>query len=157
MRSTRLARSPRVTLLALAADLPAAGRRVLRSGFSARGRRSRSGLYHLLFLFLVVLNLVASFQALGTLMAVGLMMLPAAAARFWAREVWSLALAGSAMGKAVASMDGCLANVIGLPLCHLKRNLDKWNLSFDVDLSAACQAHLAYACPVSADILAWQQ
>ncbi len=57
----------------------------------------------------------------------------------------------------VASMDGCLANVIGLPLCHLKRNLDKWNLSFDVDLSAACQAHLAYACPVSADILAWQQ
>ncbi|MFO1153296.1 MAG: metal ABC transporter permease [Rhodospirillales bacterium] len=42
---------------------------------------------HLTFLFLVVLNLVAGFQALGTLMAVGLMILPAAAARFWAREV----------------------------------------------------------------------
>tara|TARA_R110000824_G_scaffold390760_7_gene587714 strand:- start:17063 stop:17944 length:882 start_codon:yes stop_codon:yes gene_type:complete len=47
--------------------------------------------YHILFLVLVVLNLVAGFQSLGTLMAVGLMMLPAAAARFWAREVWSLA------------------------------------------------------------------
>jgi zinc/manganese transport system permease protein len=48
--------------------------------------------YHILFLALVVLNLVAGFQALGTLMAVGLMMLPAAAARFWAAEVWSLFL-----------------------------------------------------------------
>ena len=38
-----------------------------------------------LFLALVVLNLVAGFQALGTLMAVGLMMLPAAAARLLAR------------------------------------------------------------------------
>ena len=46
----------------------------------------------------MVLNLVASFQALGTLMAVGLMMVPAAAARFWAREVWSLALSSSAIG-----------------------------------------------------------
>ncbi|MBF0561031.1 MAG: metal ABC transporter permease [Alphaproteobacteria bacterium] len=45
---------------------------------------------HLVFLILVVLNMVAGFQALGTLMAVGLMMLPATAARFWAREVWSL-------------------------------------------------------------------
>ena len=32
----------------------------------------RGALYHLLFLFLVVINLVAGFQALGTLMAVGL-------------------------------------------------------------------------------------
>ncbi|OIQ97153.1 manganese transport system membrane protein MntB [mine drainage metagenome] len=47
---------------------------------------------HMLFLVLVVLNLVAGFQALGTLMAVGLMMLPAIASRFWVREVWSLAL-----------------------------------------------------------------
>ncbi len=38
---------------------------------------------HLGFLVLVVANLVAGFQALGTLMAVGLMMLPATAARFW--------------------------------------------------------------------------
>lgn len=44
----------------------------------------RGHLYHVLFLLLVVLNLVAGFQSLGTLMAVGLMMLPAVAARFWA-------------------------------------------------------------------------
>ncbi len=47
----------------------------------------RGSLYHFLFLFLVVLNLVAGFQALGTLMAVGLMMLPAAAAQLWARTL----------------------------------------------------------------------
>jgi zinc/manganese transport system permease protein len=52
-------------------------------------------LYHILFLVLVVLNLVAGFQALGTLMAVGLMMLPAAAARFWSGAVWSLATASA--------------------------------------------------------------
>ncbi|HMJ30596.1 MAG TPA: metal ABC transporter permease [Xanthobacteraceae bacterium] len=47
----------------------------------------RGPLYHLLFLFLVVINLVAGFQALGTLMAVGLMMLPAAVAQLWARTL----------------------------------------------------------------------
>src|SRR5205823_7734907 len=54
--------------------------------------------YHIAFLILVVLNLVAGFQALGTLMAVGLMMLPAAAARLWAIEVWSLSLVAIAIG-----------------------------------------------------------
>jgi len=54
--------------------------------------------YHIAFLILVVLNLVAGFQALGTLMAVGLMMLPAAAARLWAVEVWSLSLVAIAIG-----------------------------------------------------------
>ncbi|HZY67225.1 MAG TPA: zinc ABC transporter permease AztB [Devosia sp.] len=42
---------------------------------------------HMFFLALVVLNLVGGFQALGTLMSVGLMMLPAAAARFWVRSI----------------------------------------------------------------------
>jgi len=56
-----------------------------------RAVAGRGSLYHVVFLVLVVLNLVAGFQALGTLMAVGLMMLPAAAARFWASAVWSLA------------------------------------------------------------------
>ena len=49
---------------------------------------SRSGApTHLIFLCLVVLNLVGGFQALGTLLSVGLMMLPAASARFWNREI----------------------------------------------------------------------
>ena len=50
---------------------------------------------HFLFLTLVVMNLVAGFHALGTLMAVGLMMLPAVAARFWAGEVATLAATSS--------------------------------------------------------------
>jgi two-component system sensor histidine kinase QseC len=36
---------------------------------------------------LVVLNLVGGFHALGTLLAVGIMMLPAVAARFWATDL----------------------------------------------------------------------
>ncbi|MDX3928957.1 MAG: zinc ABC transporter permease AztB [Shinella sp.] len=47
---------------------------------------------HFLFLTLVVLNLVGGFQALGTLLSVGLMMLPAAASRFWSNRVGSLCL-----------------------------------------------------------------
>jgi zinc/manganese transport system permease protein len=42
---------------------------------------------HFLFLVLVVMNLVGGFQALGTLLSVGLMMLPAVAARFWTVRV----------------------------------------------------------------------
>lgn len=47
-------------------------------------------LVHGLFLMLVVLNLVAGFQVLGTLMSVGLMMLPAASARFWSRHLGAM-------------------------------------------------------------------
>jgi zinc/manganese transport system permease protein len=56
----------------------------------------RGTFYHLLFMFLVVINLVASFQALGTLMAVGLMMLPAAVAQLWARTLPTMALTATA-------------------------------------------------------------
>jgi zinc/manganese transport system permease protein len=55
----------------------------------------RGSLYHFIFLILVALNLVAGFQALGTLMALGIMMLPAVSARLWARHVWSLFLISS--------------------------------------------------------------
>jgi zinc/manganese transport system permease protein len=68
----------------------------------------QGGMYHILFLVLVVLNLVAGFQALGTLMAVGLMMLPAAAARFWSASVWSLA--------AVSAFIALLSGYVGLLL-----------------------------------------
>lgn len=60
---------------------------------------SRSGgVVHLTFLGLVVLNLVAGFHALGTLLAVGLMMLPAAAARFWTADITRLILLASGFG-----------------------------------------------------------
>jgi zinc/manganese transport system permease protein len=43
----------------------------------------KGGRAHAIFLGLVVLNMVAAMQALGTLMAIGLMMLPATSARLW--------------------------------------------------------------------------
>jgi zinc/manganese transport system permease protein len=45
------------------------------------------GAAHIAFLALVVMNLVGGFQALGTLLAVGIMMLPAVTSRFWARDI----------------------------------------------------------------------
>lgn len=90
-----------VTLLAVAA----AYRPLLAASVDPGFLRSVGGhdrALHFLFLTLVVLNLVAGFQALGTLMAVGLMMLPATAARFWAHEVWSLALVATAIALASA-------------------------------------------------------
>lgn len=45
---------------------------------------------HLAFLALVAVSLVNGFHALGTLLAVGLMILPAGIARFFAREVFSM-------------------------------------------------------------------
>jgi zinc/manganese transport system permease protein len=60
---------------------------------------SRSGpVVHTLFLALVVLNLVGAFYALGTLLAVGMMMLPAVASRFWARELTAMILISIGVG-----------------------------------------------------------
>lgn len=66
-----------------------------------RSVKGMGGLWHVIFLMLVVLNLVAGFQAMGTLMSVGLMMLPAISARLWARSM------GSLMGLAVAVAIAC--------------------------------------------------
>ncbi len=49
--------------------------------------KGKGSLWHVLFMMLVVINLVAGFQALGTLMAVGLMMLPAISAKLWAKSM----------------------------------------------------------------------
>lgn len=62
---------------------------------------------HLAFLVLTVANLVAGFQAMGTLMAVGLMMLPATAARFWVGQVGGL-IAVAALIAAFSGFAGLL-------------------------------------------------
>ncbi|HRD95605.1 MAG TPA: metal ABC transporter permease [Rubrivivax sp.] len=62
----------------------------------------RGAWHHQIFLVLVVANLVAGFQALGTLMAVGLLMLPAIAARFWVHDVGRL----SALAGVLAAVSG---------------------------------------------------
>ncbi|MBX3566699.1 MAG: metal ABC transporter permease [Rhizobiaceae bacterium] len=70
---------------------------------------------HFLFLGLVVLNLVGGFQALGTLLSVGLMMLPAAAARFWTGRVVTMCGLAVAIGIA-ACLSGLLVSYhAGLP------------------------------------------
>ncbi|WP_412759834.1 metal ABC transporter permease [Methylobacterium litchii] len=68
------------------------------------------GPVHFAFLGLVVVNLVGGFQALGTLLAVGLMLLPAVAARFWAREL------GATMAASVVI--AVLASFAGLSLSY---------------------------------------
>ncbi|MBN3137423.1 zinc ABC transporter permease AztB [Pectobacterium punjabense] len=62
---------------------------------------------HFLFLTLVVINLVAGYQALGTLLSVGLMILPAVTARFWTRRVITLCLVSVLIGM-VACISGLL-------------------------------------------------
>ena len=69
-----------------------------------------SGLAHATLLVLVVINLVGGFQALGTLLAVGLMILPAAAARFWSRELGPLV--------AIAALFALVAGLAGLILSY---------------------------------------
>ena len=86
-----------ITLLALAAIYRPLVAECFDPGY-LRAVSGRGSLYHQLFLLLVVLNLVAGFQALGTLMAVGLMMLPASVAQLWVRSL--PALVGVAIGSA---------------------------------------------------------
>ncbi len=50
-------------------------------------QHGKGAIYHQVFLILVVLNLVAAYQALGTMMAVGIMVLPAIATRFWTKSI----------------------------------------------------------------------
>jgi zinc/manganese transport system permease protein len=62
----------------------------------------RGSVYHYAFLALAVLNMVAAFQALGTLMALGLLLLPAVAASFWARQVVTMGLVSLPIAAASA-------------------------------------------------------
>src|SRR4030095_1321810 len=64
---------------------------------------------HLVFLGLVVLNLVSGVHALGTLLAVGIMMLPAAIGRFWARDITLMILIAASSG-AVSGYAGLLVS-----------------------------------------------
>lgn len=72
--------------------------------------QSRGHLYHNIFLLLVVLNLVSGFQALGTLLSLGLMLLPAIAARFWTKSIWSM--------MALSIVIGSLSGVCGTLLAY---------------------------------------
>ncbi|AEI38428.1 MAG: metal ABC transporter permease [Zymomonas mobilis subsp. pomaceae] len=76
--------------------------------------RGRGAFYHLIFLLLVVLNLIAGFEALGTLMAVGMMMLPAAIARLWTQNLIAMTMT-AAVTAAISGFIGLLVSFhIGL-------------------------------------------
>ena len=71
----------------------------------AAGRRG--WLWQQGFLMLVVINLVAGFQTLGTLMAVGLMMLPAVSSRLW-HDTLPAQLVNASVQAMLASAAGLL-------------------------------------------------
>src|SRR4051794_14329924 len=73
---------------------------------------------HIAFLALVVMNLVGGFHALGTLLAVGIMMLPAVIARFWARDI-TLMILIAALSGAVAGTRACCSPTT--PACRRVR------------------------------------
>jgi zinc/manganese transport system permease protein len=69
----------------------------------------RAGAFaHLIFMAFVVVNLVSAYNALGTLLAVGMMILPAGIARFWSRDISRVIF--------VAIVSAILSGYIGLVL-----------------------------------------
>ena len=98
-----------ITLLTLALIWRPLVLESLDPGFMA-ATAGKGALWHLLFLMLVVLCVVSGFVALGTLMSVGLMMLPAIAARHWS---------GSLAGQVrVAVLLACASSTGGLILSY---------------------------------------
>jgi MAF protein len=53
----------------------------------------------------------------------------------------------------VAEIEGCYANVMGLPLCHLARSLRTWGVEPATDLPIACQAFTDHRCAVYEEIM----
>jgi len=74
-----------------------------------------SGAFRAIFITLVVLNLVASFQAFGTLLAIGPMLLPAAAARCWTHKVWPMIALATVIGMAAALAGLLISYYANLP------------------------------------------
>lgn len=53
----------------------------------------------------------------------------------------------------VQRIHGCYANVVGLPLCHVLRQLKQWGIHSPMDLPSVCQDAHEISCPVYSDIL----
>lgn len=80
-----------------------------------RAVNGKGTLWHIIFLILVVLNLVAGFQALGTLMSVGLMMLPAISARLWQKSMGGILIIAAAIAVLCGYTGLLLSFYIDLP------------------------------------------
>ncbi len=53
----------------------------------------------------------------------------------------------------VENFQGCFANVMGLPLCHLTRALRKIGIDLEPDVPGVCQDNIGYQCPIYSKIL----
>jgi zinc/manganese transport system permease protein len=73
------------------------------------------GVYRGAFLLIVILNLVASFQAFGTLLAIGPMLLPAAAALCWTQRIWTTIAFGVVIGMAADYLGLLMSYYANLP------------------------------------------
>lgn len=51
------------------------------------------------------------------------------------------------------SLTGCIANVAGLPMCHLIRTLEKVDIVINTDYPAACQNYFDYECRIYDQVL----
>lgn len=74
-----------------------------------------SPIAHYGFMILLVLNLIGGFHALGTLMAVGIMILPSAAARLWVNNIVPLLLVAVAIAFAGSLIGLLLSYYVNLP------------------------------------------
>jgi zinc/manganese transport system permease protein len=86
----------------------------LDAGFLRSVSRS-GGPAHITFLALVALNLVGGFQALGTLLAVGLIILPAVISRFWSRDLTAMTVSAVVAGIISGYCGLLLSYHAGLP------------------------------------------
>ena len=57
----------------------------------------------------------------------------------------------------VESLNGCYASVMGLPLCHLTRSLQKIEITPKKVIPIECQSCLGYTCPIFTEVLRGEQ
>lgn len=55
--------------------------------------------------------------------------------------------------RPVKNLQGCYANVMGLPLCHLTRTLERLDVEPGADVPMVCQSTLQYHCPIFRQVL----
>lgn len=77
--------------------------------------RGKGGFYHILFMLLVVLNMVEGYRTLGTLMASGLLLIPAVAAQFWTRRLSGLILVAVAIAVLSSIIGIVVADIFKVP------------------------------------------
>jgi len=54
----------------------------------------------------------------------------------------------------VVDFKGCVASVMGMPLCHLERSLRKYRFYEETEWPRICQMKLKYTCPITDQVMA---